>query len=1017
MALFGLPLASLILGVPLGVDLAYLNAASKTDTSGTSQIVASGIRLELSQALKAEYAAFAEADKAVIAKALEEEMETWKAERPKEEDPTLGSRAIGALGAVIAAPITLPVAAVSLGVRGAISLSEAISKLAIAKFNTYKAVRTGNAEAAAASAQDEGTAAAAVQAAAAADALAKGQTDAPAAAAVAQAAEQQAEKQTEVLKSAASGVDAQDKPSGEEPLSPPGAASAFGPKTKEDTLNDFISAVIGAMDTGNTKELVEAIKKGPFIVAQPFEGRSALQMVIEAAIKDSADIKTSPGFFKMLRSGVSAALSPIGNAAGKASQIASAALSKANKTLNPLAIARRRKEEAELLNPVYGDGDGAAMTGGATMKQWAAVVTQILRTPYVYEDDALEAAIAALNDRIKKEATFETAKINTLAAGPARGLPMQKEELAETELEGARDILMMKQTEAIAARKATPRPMAAFNDLIAMNGVEEADRERTAEVLVPVLNAFMWWRWNVLHFPLSYTVEQVVDAQHLLDGLTAETDVPLPFFNASVTLRRDINEKKGLELTPEQEKEKRATAAAVAAWEQGRIDSANAAKERAAAAAEEARAAAAPPAVPLPRPSPGPLMSNLPGLPPPPGAAPAAAAPAPPPPPLPLSPAAALQRSSEYKGTTPFSLQVSLPPPPPPPPAAAPAPLPLSNASAMMRSSEPRGHTPFSLQVPLPPPAAPLPPLPPAAPQRAPLVQPDPNELLLTNQKEINTKRAITLTIKGVEVKLGVGDCITFTRLVDDAGTTTTARITGFDAPSNTVDGIQYLPWRDEERRWSTDTRRFRSIGLSKTLVGAATGERWETIKKLDACPIPAGEAAPSLDAAEAPAPAAPPRPSPPPGSSPPAAQPDALPNPIAAANPEKPISDQASGGKCKPREYTDSRRKLISALSQRNLNEVKENWRNLLDACGDSTPPPESVTAFNNAKTDAEKTEVMRRIIATLVGNGTITQVKANELLAVKAGKRRRRKTSKRRRAGKGGKSRKSTFRRHRKH
>ena len=1014
MALFGLPLASLILGVPLGVDLAYLNAASKTDTSGTSQIVASGIRLELGQALKAEYAAFAEADKAVIAKALEEEMETWKAERPKEEDPTLGSRAIGALGAVIAAPITLPVAAVSLGVRGAISLSEAISKLAIAKFNTYKAVRAKNAEEAAASAAEAAALAESLRATAAADAEAKGQAGAQAAADTTANAEQQAEAQAEVLKSAASGTDAKDKPSGEEPLAPPGAASTFGPKTKEDTLNDFIGAVIGAMDTGNTKELVEAIKKGPFIVAQPFEGRSALQVVIEAAIKDSADIKTSPGFFKMLRSGVSAALSPIGNAAGKASQIASAALSKANKTLNPFAIAKRRAEEAELLNPVYGGGDGAAMTGGATMKQWAAVVTQILRTPYVYEDDALEAAIAALNDRIKKEATFETAKINTLAAGPARGLPMQKEELAETELEGARDILMMKQNEAIAARKATPRPMAAFNDLIAMNGVEEADRERTAEVLVPVLNAFMWWRWNALHFPLSYTVEQVVDAQHLLDGLTAETKVPLPFFNASVTLRRDINEKKGLELTPEQEEEKAATTAALAAWEQGRIDSARAAEERAAAAAEEARAAAAPPAVPLP-----------------------------------LSPAAALQRSSEYKGTTPFSLQVPLPPPaaapaaaapaPPPPPAAAPAPLPLSNASAMMRSSEPRGHTPFSLQVPLPPPAAPLPPLPPAAPQRAPLVQPDPNELLVKNQEELYTRRAITLTINGVPVKLGDGDCITFTRLVDDAGTTTTAKITGFTYSSTEINGITYIPWRDKERRWGSDlVFNSRIIGLSGTRLGAAAGERWDTIKKLDACPIPAGEAAPSLDAAEAraarmrgvtfvdqqvaaaeaaAAPAAPPRPSPPPGSSPPAAQPDALPNPIAAANPGKPISDQASGGKCQPKAYTDSRRKLISALSQRNLNEVKENWRNLLDACGDSTPPPESLTAFNNAKTDAEKIEVMRRIIATLIEKGAITQVKANELLAVKAGKRRRRKTSKRRRAGKGGKARNSTFRRHRKH
>ena len=128
-------MTTLILGVPLGVDLAYLNAAaSKTDASGTSQIVASGIRLELSQALKAEYAAFAAADKALITKALEDEMDTWKTELPKEDDPTLGSRALGALGAVIAAPIALPVAGVAYGTRKLIALikSRAAKKRAAA---------------------------------------------------------------------------------------------------------------------------------------------------------------------------------------------------------------------------------------------------------------------------------------------------------------------------------------------------------------------------------------------------------------------------------------------------------------------------------------------------------------------------------------------------------------------------------------------------------------------------------------------------------------------------------------------------------------------------------------------------------------------------------------------------------------------------------------------------------------------------------------------------------------------
>jgi hypothetical protein len=117
MALFGLPLASLILGVPLGVDLAYLNAgANQSSASGTSQIVASGIRLELIQALKAEYDAFAAADKAVIAQALKDEMDTWERERPAEAPPsTIASRGLAA--AIFSAPIALPVAGVAYGVR------------------------------------------------------------------------------------------------------------------------------------------------------------------------------------------------------------------------------------------------------------------------------------------------------------------------------------------------------------------------------------------------------------------------------------------------------------------------------------------------------------------------------------------------------------------------------------------------------------------------------------------------------------------------------------------------------------------------------------------------------------------------------------------------------------------------------------------------------------------------------------------------------------------------------------
>jgi hypothetical protein len=139
MALFGLPLASLILGVPLGVDLAYLNAAAnKTGTSGTSQIAASGIRLELIQALKEEYAAFAAIDRAVVEQALKDEKETWENELYKEEDPTLGSRALGALGTLIAAPVALPVAAAAYGTRKLIALikSRAAAKRAAAEAAT-----------------------------------------------------------------------------------------------------------------------------------------------------------------------------------------------------------------------------------------------------------------------------------------------------------------------------------------------------------------------------------------------------------------------------------------------------------------------------------------------------------------------------------------------------------------------------------------------------------------------------------------------------------------------------------------------------------------------------------------------------------------------------------------------------------------------------------------------------------------------------------------------------------------
>ena len=100
-------IAPVLLNLSLGGVLAYLYAQSKEGANGTSQMAASGVRLELIRALREEYAAFAEADKARIAKALNDEMSDWKNDLPKPEDPTIGSRAIGALGTVIASPFTI----------------------------------------------------------------------------------------------------------------------------------------------------------------------------------------------------------------------------------------------------------------------------------------------------------------------------------------------------------------------------------------------------------------------------------------------------------------------------------------------------------------------------------------------------------------------------------------------------------------------------------------------------------------------------------------------------------------------------------------------------------------------------------------------------------------------------------------------------------------------------------------------------------------------------------------------
>jgi hypothetical protein len=108
-----IPFVSILSAVPLATSLGYLYAQSKQGTSGATQMAESGVRAELNQALRAEYAAFADADRAKIAQVLDDEMTKWKDEHPRDET-SMGVRAVQATGALLAAPITLPIAGVSL---------------------------------------------------------------------------------------------------------------------------------------------------------------------------------------------------------------------------------------------------------------------------------------------------------------------------------------------------------------------------------------------------------------------------------------------------------------------------------------------------------------------------------------------------------------------------------------------------------------------------------------------------------------------------------------------------------------------------------------------------------------------------------------------------------------------------------------------------------------------------------------------------------------------------------------
>ena len=185
-------IAPVLLNLSLGGVLAYLYAQSKEGANGTSQMAASGVRLELIRALREEYAAFAEADKARIAKALNDEMSDWKNDLPKPEDPTIGSRAIGALGTVIASPFTILGKTANLSAKLARGAYESASAWADRMRAASAAAREEAAKAAASA--DRAAAEAANERAAAAEATARAEAaEAEAAAKIAAEAAEAAE--------------------------------------------------------------------------------------------------------------------------------------------------------------------------------------------------------------------------------------------------------------------------------------------------------------------------------------------------------------------------------------------------------------------------------------------------------------------------------------------------------------------------------------------------------------------------------------------------------------------------------------------------------------------------------------------------------------------------------------------------------------------------------------------------------------------------------------------------------
>ena len=355
----------------------------------------------------------------------------------------------------------------------------------------------------------------------------------------------------------------------------PGVKNVASPNkiTEEDAVANFTKVIENAKGKGTTKDLLKIVADCPSIVSKNLEGASTLQAIVAAAIADATGQDLPVGLVTRLKAAAAAAAKPIASATGAAGKLVAAALKKTGEAVaavNPIAIASRRAEAAKLAQAAY--------TGGASQKDWALVVRAVLYTPYVYTADTLAAAEAELEAQRAASAT-------AAARGHYKGRSEDEIATAVAKAETAvKDALTAEEDK----RKETPKPKDAFNDLIAMKDVPAPERAKTAALLVPILKEFMWWRWKVTNTPLMYPPDMVVHATHMFDGMTETTQPEAPFWNASVTLRRYINEKRGQKPTPAEKEALAKENAELAKWEQLGADSVKQAKALNAAAEKAA---------------------------------------------------------------------------------------------------------------------------------------------------------------------------------------------------------------------------------------------------------------------------------------------------------------------------------------------------------------------------------------------------------------------------------------------